>query len=89
LHEQLSDFFGALLETQNPALTVPDASTATAVAATSFSKTARTMQMMRSGMMSRQVSFANRNSVNAKDKERNEKTVEAEAVMGRHIEQRG
>jgi hypothetical protein len=45
------------------------------------------MQMMRSGMMSRQVSFAGKTSGNAKEKERDEKALEAEALMGKHVEQ--
>ncbi|ODN78453.1 hypothetical protein L202_04088 [Cryptococcus amylolentus CBS 6039] len=89
LHEHLTDFFGALLETQQPGASDPDRST---TGGGSLSRTMRVAQISR--MMSRQTSLtaAAMNNVNkgAKSKvqlEKEEKGLEAEAAMARHIEQ--
>lgn len=97
-NEQLSEFFQALLDTQNPAIAKDDTSS-TGTAGTSFSRTARTVQMSR--LMSKQQSgfsiVSARKGINGhngvgKGKckaglEREEKGMEAEAAMPRHVEQ--
>ncbi|WWD20163.1 hypothetical protein CI109_104639 [Kwoniella shandongensis] len=93
LHDLLVEFFSALLETQNPTSSSSDPDKSSAGGnATSFSRTTRVAQMSR--MMSRQSSFT-LGAMNAKtggvrtkkDLEREERGLEAEVVMSRHIEQ--
>ncbi|WVQ75162.1 hypothetical protein IAR50_004771 [Cryptococcus sp. DSM 104548] len=90
LHDHLTDFFNALLETQLPGASDPDRSTTGGGG--SLSRTMRVAQMSR--MMSRQTSLtaAAMNNVKkaAKSKvqlEKEEKGLEAEAAMARHVEQ--
>ncbi|WVQ79289.1 hypothetical protein IAT38_001385 [Cryptococcus sp. DSM 104549] len=87
LHELLTEFFGALLDSQNPS-SDPDRSTTGGV---SFSRTTRVAQISR--MMSRQTSFTAA-AINAKkgtkskmQLEKEERGLEVEAVMSKHVEQ--
>lgn len=89
LHELLTDFFGALLDTQNPGAADPDKSIADG--GSSLSRTIRAAQISR--MMSRQASFtaaAMNVKKGAKSKmqmDKEERELEADTVMARHIEQ--
>ncbi|KAK8849538.1 hypothetical protein IAR55_004873 [Kwoniella newhampshirensis] len=92
LHDLLVEFFSALLDTQNPPSSTDPDKSAAGGNATSFSRTTRAAQMSR--MMSRQSSITlgalntKRNGVRTKkDLDKEEKGLEAEAVMSRHIEQ--
>lgn len=96
LQEQLSDFFGALVESQNPTPANETFSNNTHTAGISFSKTARAAQMIHSSRaISRQTSFMgldpkaqqpDRDRVE-RDKDKDERGFEAEILMGRHVEQ--
>ena len=88
LDELISDFFRMLLALQNPSSVTGDASSTNA--GVSLSRTARAVQMMQSSrVMSRQTSFsAKKTAKSGLDIEKEERDLEGDALMGRHIEQR-
>ena len=99
LHELLTIFFRALLDTQSPPSNA-DASTSNGA---SMSRTARAAQMIQSTRIaSRQISFSKsflasktgfakaNNTVVGRGKvtEKEERSAEVEALMAKHVEQR-
>lgn len=89
LHELLTDFFGALLDTQNPGAADPDKSVADGGG--SLSRTMRAAQISR--MMSRQANFtaaamnAKKSAKSKMQMDKEERELEADTLMARHIEQ--
>jgi len=87
-NELVAGFFRAILDTQNPGLNTGDASSTNP--GVSSSRTARTIQIIHaSRVMPRQTSFTAKKAAGKSkmDIEKEERDLEAEALMGRHIEQ--
>lgn len=90
LHELLTDFFGALLDTQNPGAADPDKSVVDGGG--SLSRTMRAAQISR--MMSRQANFtaaamnAKKSAKSKMQMDKEDRELEADTLMARHIEQR-